>query len=533
MNETRMSSGKNFRGDRIIWGILFGGALLLRALFTSARLVLSGDEVHYAESLHLFMQGRIIEGLSDYWSFFYPFAAVPFGLIYGDAETGLRLLSAISGAVLLLPCMLIARNLWGSRSALFAGLLVALHTNLIVFSSAAMTESFYSLLLLLALFFFLRMMQEGRRRNLILAGLLLGLACLARQEAQFVLYLFVLILITGKGGMGVRGPARRRAAGVVLLILFYVIPLIPYSAVLYEKTGRWHTGSKASVNLSSPVVWEEGLDRERYVYSLDDVGMDRRIEEIGRMNPLVILWRQKGAIAARYFEEFSRGTRLVPLLLATPFLLVLVPVGLFGRRWREHGPETTLLLVGLFPFLLYPVFEVEIRYLVPYLPLYLLWGGAGCAVMMRWLEDNVARNALVAAVMLFVVFFSLVPYSIRRYSRIRQSQPIEYREIGLWIGERCESGVRILAPPGTSYSYYAGNPAATFIPWTDPEGLLRYARRHRFDYLVLEERYISSRRPMLGQLLSDEGYPGLERVKTFSPPNSGTVMLYRIDGKNR
>jgi 4-amino-4-deoxy-L-arabinose transferase-like glycosyltransferase len=533
MNETRMSSSKTVRGDRIIWGILIGGAFLLRALFTTARMVLSGDEVHYAESLHLFMQGRIIEGFSDYWSFFYPLAAVPFGLLYGDAETGLRLLSTISGTALLVPCMLMAKSLWGGRSALFVGLLAALHTNLLAFSSAAMTESFYSLLLMLALLFFMRRVREGGGANAILAGLMLGLAYLARQEAQFILFLFVLILLVGKGGIGVGGPARKRFAGVLLLVIFYAIPIIPYSAVLHEKTGRWQMGSKASVNLSSPLVWEGGLERERYVYSLDEDGVERRIEEIGKKNPLEILWRQKGAIAARYFEKFSRGTQLVPLLLVTPFLLVLVPIGLFGRKWGDKGPETMLLLVGLLPFILYPIFHIEIRYLVPYLPIYIMWGGVGCAVITKWLGENTSRGALVAALLLFVVFFSLVPYSVRRYAGIRRGQTLEYREVGRWIRERCEPGARILAPPGTSYSYYAGNPAATFIPWTDTDGLLGYARRHRFDYLVLDERYIIDSRPMLEPLLNDEGYPGLDRVMTFSSAAGGMVMLFRIDGVNR
>ena len=87
--------------ERFVWGILIGGALLLRAVFATSRMVLAGDEMHYAESLHRFMGGRIMEGLSDYWSFLYPFAAVPFGFLYGDAEAGLRLLSVLSGAVLL------------------------------------------------------------------------------------------------------------------------------------------------------------------------------------------------------------------------------------------------------------------------------------------------------------------------------------------------------------------------------------------------------------------------------------------------
>ena len=139
------------RSEFITWGILVGGALVLRGIFSSSRLVLGGDELHYAESLHRFLEGKILEGLSDYWSFFYPICAIPFGALMRDVESGLRLLSVLSGAALVIPCVVLARRLWGKRAARYAGLFIALHPILILFSADAMTESLYSLIIMLSI----------------------------------------------------------------------------------------------------------------------------------------------------------------------------------------------------------------------------------------------------------------------------------------------------------------------------------------------------------------------------------------------
>jgi len=523
-------SNRGYRAisERFAWGILVGGALLLRAMFSTSRMVLGGDEMHYAESLHLFMRGRFVDGASDYWSFLYPFAAVPFGLIYGDAEAGLRLLSTLSGAALLLPCMAIAKRLWGGRAALFAGLFIALHTNLLFYSAAAMTESFFSLLLMLALLTFVRAMQEGGRRDVILTGLLLGLACLVRQEAQFLLLLPLIFLLTGAGGKVFRGPIRTRFTAALLLVVFFIIPLVPHAVLIYEKAGRWHAQSKASVNLSSSLIWEEGLEREKYVYSLNEEGTDRRLNEVGKRSPLEILWKGRREIAGRYVRKLADGAEQLPVLFVTPFLLLLVPLGLFARRWRRRGEELLLVAVGVFPFILYPLFNVQVRYLVPYLPILLMWGGVGCAVLTVWIGENVSRARVISALTLFVVFGSLIPYSVQRYSSVRKGERLEFRHVGEWFLLHEGPEARILAPPGTSYSYYAGNPIATFIPWTDPKGLHEFSSRQHFDYLVIGTDYIERYRPAMRTLITDPERYGFEFLETFTTDSGGPTLVFRI-----
>jgi hypothetical protein len=514
-----------------VMGILVGGAVVVRAGFLGCRTVLAGDEVHYAESLQRFMEGRFIEGVSDYWSFFYPFLALPFGKLYGSAEPALRLLSVICGGAVVVPCMLLARRLWSDAAALVAGVLIALHPNLIQFSSSAMTESLYALLVATALYLLVRLMHGGTGWMSAVGGIVLGLAYLTRQEAQFILVLFIVVLLLRRRGT----PRGRRVAHAAALAAFFIVTILPQAFLLKAKTGRWTAGSKATVNLSSPLIWEDGLERERYVYSLDESGTERRIDEIGAENTLAMLWRQRGAVASRYFPNITRGVTLVPALFASPFLLLLVPLGLFGRAWRrgDRAAELVLLLLGIFPFALYAIFRVEPRYLIPFLPVYLLWGARGCGVAVSWLRANISPRPILPVIALFVILASLVPFTVRRYALFAANQPLEYRRIGRWIAENGGESARVLTPPGWSVGYYAGNPIATFIPWTDPEGLIRFAAHHRFEYIVLGIDYIEHARPTLAPLVRESGYPGLDLVHTFTDHAGGEILLYRLDMADR
>ena len=523
-------SVKTSRGFYLVLGILSIGALLIRILFLHCKSVLTGDELHYAESLFYFLRGDFTGGFSDYWSFFYPFSAVPFGHIAGDAETGLRMLSLLAGSFLLIPTALIARRIAGEGVALFAALFVALHTNLIDYSTAAMTESYYSLLLLTAVYLFLRFADSGSMLLLVAAALVTAFAYMTRQEAQFVFAVFIVVVLIGRGAEGLEaGPYRRiiRAAALIALLIIFISP---YLFIMHDKTGRWTAGSKASVNLSSSLIWESGLDRERFVYSLDSLGVNRRIDEVAQRSSFQVLRERRSEIARRIVEQLDYGPRLLPVLFLSPLFLFLVPLGLFGRLWRHERilDELVVMTVGVLPFFIYAFFKVQLRYLVPVLPIYLIWAGAGLEVFGLWLERVLSIRGTLLTAILFLVFTVNIPYTTHRYRAVKAAQRTDYKEVGGYIASEFPRGARVLAHSGCPVSYYAGNPRATFIPWTDVEGLVRFAEYHHFDILVVDSGYIENYRPTLKRLISGGVPPGLSLVKRFNGKFGRDIIIYSV-----
>ena len=509
-----------------MWGILVGGALALRAAFSGARLALTGDELHYAEILHRFLHGRFLDGISGYWSYAYPMLAWPFGRLLGDAEAGLRLLSILAGAATVVPVSLVARRLWGDRAALFAGLLTALHPLLIEFSTGAFTESVFSLLLASALLAAIGLFRGGGVLRAAAAGGLLGLAWLVRPEAVAVLAIILPVFLAGASV-----PRARRVVLAGIVAGVFLVPVLGHGVLMHRATGRWTTGSKAAVNLSSPVIWEEGLERERFVYTLDETGTRRRIETLGERGLAEVLRERGGTIAEHWLRNLLRSPAAIPALLVSPLLFLLVPLGVAGRRWPagRRAEETLLVFVGLCPFLLYSLFRVQVRYLEPFLPVYLLWGGAGCVVAADWLRRALPGRGWIATAALFAVFASLVPFGATKYRATRAGQRPEYREIGAWIQENVEGAV-VMAPPGCPVSYYAGDPVASFVPWTDPAGLVSFARARGFTHLVADEAWLRERRPTLAPLLAGGPVAGIRPLHRFETPR-GAVLLYRFDDR--
>ena len=248
-----------------------------------------------------------------------------------------------------------------------------------------------------------------------------------------------------------------------------------------------------------------------------------------------MLWQNRRSVAARYPENVSAGLAVMPTLLASPLLVLLVPIGILGRRWRrEHrAAELLLLVLGVFPLALYSFFMIDHRYFVSYLPIYLLWAGAGCCQFLRWWRVSVSSRTRPAMLLLACVLLSLALHcaqvsDARRKStaRVPIDRAVDWR--ARHGGRRSE---RILAPSGCSISYYAGNPEATYLPWTDPTGLLRYARHHRYTLLIAPASYLRERRPRLAEILDDPTASGFTEIGRLLGPKADPITLYRIESE--
>jgi len=267
--------------------------------------VLVDDELHYAESLTRFLRGTSwaaspITGRSGIRS------RPTFATLIGDAETALRLLSVFAGA----PAW--RRPFWSP--AVSGRNLGTLHgtprsappdadrvfgpgdDRILVHVAPAPVSLLLS-----------GGAGGGLRGSTWLTGATLGLAWLTRQEAQFVLVILIVVGLLSGGGQGARRTLGRRIRMVALMSVLFVLVASPYVVLLHAKTGRWTVGSKAAVNLSSPVLWQEGLEKEKYLYSLNAEGTRRALEDETSDNPLRAIWQNRRSIATRYAQNLNAG----------------------------------------------------------------------------------------------------------------------------------------------------------------------------------------------------------------------------------
>ena len=124
--------------------------------------------------------------------------------LFGVGEVGLRSLSALAGALTVLPAYLTAREFSGRRAGIIAGCLVAVNPFLVWYSQEARSYAVFVLFAAWALYFFVRAVREPTRRNL-------GFWALASALALCSHY-FAVFLIVPQGAWLLRTSRPRRGA---------------------------------------------------------------------------------------------------------------------------------------------------------------------------------------------------------------------------------------------------------------------------------------------------------------------------------
>ena len=234
------------RGTRTILAIVLLG-LVLRALLALAAGTpeLQSDEANYTYLAlswnHLGFYGDSYRYL---WPPGYPFLLAKAINLFGmQGFEAIKLLQILASGVIGAATMLLARQLFGQRAALGAGLAWCLYLPLAAFTHLFWTEPLFLALFLPALLCLLRAARLPERSNapLLLAGLLLGLSLYLREVVLFLIPALALWV-----GWGIRGglsaamatPAEglRRAS---LLLLAAAVVIFPWTLRNHEVYGRW------------------------------------------------------------------------------------------------------------------------------------------------------------------------------------------------------------------------------------------------------------------------------------------------------
>ena len=116
---------------------------------------------------------------------------------FGDAFSGYKAVSIISGASIVFITYFIARNIFGTKIALFTQIIVAINIKLQFLTMAALNELLPIALIAFSFFFVTK--KELNVSHLVMIGLLLGLAFMFRYQAIFIFIgLIIFLLIRDK-----------------------------------------------------------------------------------------------------------------------------------------------------------------------------------------------------------------------------------------------------------------------------------------------------------------------------------------------
>ncbi len=273
-----------------------------------------------------------------------------------------------------------AREFFGARKALFAALLWLFHPVLILFTASLYAWNAASLLLFFffsGMYFYAVALKQGKDQAFIPAGFLLGLSALVWPGTS---YLWVVL---AAAALFLRVP--RPFFPVLLFSLFFLVPVVLWSWVVYKNTGIW----SVSDNLYPSMY--DGLTL------CDSLGIGMKTVLRARQFLDLETGEQTGSILAFYISELrqhpfdlgsfflikaarawyaniSESGEMKVLFLQIPYL----GLGLTGifMALKKHRSTAIFLLAVIFYFWAVTVSVLAIlRYMMPALGILFMFAG--------------------------------------------------------------------------------------------------------------------------------------------------------------
>lgn len=506
--------------------------------------------VKWDESDYLLLGRNLVTGHGYTTGFGPEIAQPPFfplitGAIYlavGDLEKSSDITYALFGGLMLLPIFVLARRIYGYPTAYLAAVLLAIHPVLTVVGLywGTMLEPLYLFLLFGALVTWLIGVEERRPGMMAVAGMMFALGFLTRTEPVVYFGIFFLVSLFWRFGNLVAKGTRLRLCAC--FVGAFALTAAPYLIYMHAQTGHWTLSEKG------PITWQQGT----FILKDDWVGFDwvyARLDSSGHEVYYksterekwsligTILSDPKAFLARTYESGRILGHEALNNSFVMPLLLPFVVISLTHNAWDRRRLGYEVFLAGAFLIqaaVILPFANLLLRYLVPVIPVFLIWTANGALVAGAWLRDSAeacwgrALKPALAACALCLPAAAAVAEMIHVMPAVVRRE-IEHETYGdkfaaQWLKKNTSPDAIVLADDSNVTVY--GERRRIFSPHSDLTHLISYARYRKADYLLTNETELLKRRPELSVIL-DKGTPELELVFSYKEPNERT-LLYRI-----
>jgi 4-amino-4-deoxy-L-arabinose transferase-like glycosyltransferase len=524
-------------------------AFFVRLLLAPSNSVINGDGIYYVSLGQKFISGDLDGGISAYWSPLYSALCGLFSLLFSDTEFAGRFVSIVAGSLVIIPVFLLIREFYGRAAAYIGSSLIVLHPMLITSSGWVMTESVYTLTFISCIWVFWRTLSQRRVSGFLLTGALFGAAFLIKPEAVGFLGLVPVLLIVA-AYFGPRGAFRRFMFGYFVVLLGFLILFLPYVIFLHSKTGQWTISQKIAVNLPA-------VDYEGELLKLAPSGKMTMKDRIwGDDYQTEFSSGSTGAPAASKPYDITKlssdfkilGTKALTLLkkqlrdylpAMLPYAcLLLAIIGMFRKSWtRKRAARELFLLSFVFCTLLgYAASSVELRYLVPLIPILIAWTANGIVEFGKWTMGSIAslqgvkrRSPIFAQAIILICILASFAITILNtsVSGDLQNMPIEEKLAGTWIKDHSDGSAPLVMSANNTVAFYA-RARHIYLPDETLPAVIDYARQRKVDYVVISERR-KGFTPTL-DLAPTHSSEELELIYRDTHAEGFAIYVYRLKG---
>lgn len=503
---------------RLLAGLtLLGLSLRLAALGFDH--VLTPDGVDYV-TLSGYLTGGYVRAAINAWTPpLYPILIFLSSTIVGDHESAGRLVSVVSGSLLVIPVFFLLRRAYDRRTATWGAVLTTLHPLFIYYSTQVLTEATYTLCFFCLVFAGWQALTTKRTRYFALTGLMVGVCYLLRAEAFG--FIFLLLAVTLAAGLADKTVSKKHLLmNCLALAACFIVLIAPYLIHLRIENGFWTISAKLSGHL-----WQGNR-------GLDDNAV--KLVEYPLMPSFPVM-----------FTQFAKAVRSELELLNfvfPPTFVALAALGLFGNIWtRERARFELYLLLFLIAALVgYAITLPNVRFFVPLVPLTLGWVMRGAFTIEGWVRKTLLRTGVdkhrrfaqlpFIPILIGILVLSVMPLFFYLMRGDKWHDYNGQKQAAIWIKEHHTGGQpRIMAAVPIAAHYAGGIRLDSLALQDEPyEALLQRAHHEGADYILVNERDVS--RMQLWPLLEENlDHPGLQQVYKVTPAPGHKILVYAVN----
>jgi 4-amino-4-deoxy-L-arabinose transferase-like glycosyltransferase len=365
-------------------------AFAFRLFLMNWRFAIGFDEPHYLQlgaAAALYGWENL---LHPYWPPMYPALIALLSVFSQNFELVGRLVSIITGAAVIIPVYILAKEFFGVRTGLLAAFLLALFPPLAFDSTNTLSESTYTFLSASGVAAGWLALKNRSAWKSALAGACFGMSYLAKPEGLG--YLFVYLFVAGVW-LFFHWRRNRQPAPAGMLLITTAATLLcasPYLIYLRHATGEWIISGKYkmnrfdanAINRLSPDNRKSPLDMAYHLGTFHEYDVTMYAGNDGRA-------RNLAELAKTMAENFYKTLRFaIPGVITGP-MFFLMALGLVGSRWTWPQAKLHLYLLSFIVFfwlIVIPFFHLNDRYFAPLLPLCFVWIGQGTVILHKRLR---------------------------------------------------------------------------------------------------------------------------------------------------
>jgi TolB protein len=452
--------------------------VVTRLPFVSRFDMVTFDGTYYVNQAKSILQGAFGGGSFPVGYPAFIAAVIPFAR---DGVIAAQIVSFLAGVGTTIALYLLAARFISRPKAFLCALILAVHPLFIRLSLLTYSESLYLCWVVLALVFY------AANRN-ILFGIAMGVAVITRPEALAIFALLMLLKI--------RQP-RWIAAAFAAFVVLYTLNI----AYLSQAMGRVVLLPKSEFFGTGAQLWQL---REHFTEFEGKEDAQKTLVETSDRETRLSSYVKRLPLELRSLHQ-----------LVLPVLIVLAAFGAYKRR--------TFVLAALLPFVFIPAFTVraETRYLLPYVPVLILYGFIGA--------EAITRKNVRAIAYGLIALSALLTLGVNQ-DQLQAAPEPEYRgskEAGRQFRNAISPTDKI-ADRKPFFAFYAGGDYVE-IPLAPYEGVMDFLVKENVRLLSLHMLTTHNYRPVLRPLLYDRAaIMGELRYKQVYAAPTGELIYEKV-----